>query len=99
MVLDRPPMRVGQVKGLFVGIAVAAGLRHAARDVSRLYLWDLLGASAGCLAAVGALRAGAMRAALIAAILAALASVVFALGARTANGPYSTGERTPRPGV
>ncbi len=83
----------------FVGVAVAAGLRHAARDVSRLYLFDLLGAAAGGLGAVAALRAGAPRAVLIAAVLAALGGVVFALGAREQAGPYSEREAPPHAGV
>src|SRR4051812_34473241 len=32
---------------VFVGVAVAAAIRHAARDMSKLYLIDLVGAASG----------------------------------------------------
>ena len=83
----------------FAAGAGAGGPRPGARDVSRLYLFDLLGAAAGGLGAVAALRAGAPRAVLIAAVLAALGGVVFALGAREQAGPYSEREAPPHAGV
>src|SRR6185436_12483786 len=49
---------------MLVGIAVAAAIRHAAREMSRLYLIDLVGAAAGGVVAIAALRAGAPRACL-----------------------------------
>lgn len=64
-----------------VGIAVAAAIRHVARDISRLYLIDLAGAAAGGLVAIAALRAGAPRACLVVGILDAVAAVAFYLAA------------------
>ncbi|MFT3770405.1 MAG: hypothetical protein QM820_33680 [Minicystis sp.] len=84
---------------VLVGIAVAAAIQHAARDISRLYLFDLVGAAAGGLGAIGALRAGGPRAVLIVAVLAGAAAVLFALGGREADGPYSKGERRPSVGL
>ena len=80
-----------------VGAAVAAAIRHAASDISRLYLVDLAGAAVGGLGAVAALRAGAPRAGLIVAILAAMAGVIFALARE--SGEYSEREARPHTGV
>lgn len=62
---------------VIVGVAVAAAIRHAARDMSRLYLVDLAGAASGGLLAILALRAGAPRAGLMVAIFDAVAAVIF----------------------
>ncbi|WP_437594498.1 hypothetical protein [Sorangium sp. So ce1000] len=64
------------------GLALAAAIRHAAHEMPRLYLLDLVGGALGGLAAAGALRAGAPRAALAAAIFFAVAGVFFYLGSR-----------------
>ncbi|WP_438030889.1 hypothetical protein [Sorangium sp. So ce233] len=64
------------------GLALAAAIRHAAAEMPRLYLLDLVGGSLGGLAAAAALRAGAPRAALAAAIFFAVAGVFFFLGSR-----------------
>ncbi|WP_437283094.1 hypothetical protein WME90_21705 [Sorangium sp. So ce375] len=68
------------------GLALAAAIRHAAREMPRLYLLDLVGGALGGLAAAGALRAGAPRAALAAAIFFAVAGVFFYLGSRCHEG-------------
>ncbi|WP_437738463.1 hypothetical protein [Sorangium sp. So ce1335] len=64
------------------GLALAAAIRHVAAEMPRLYLLDLVGGSLGALAAAAALRAGAPRAALAAAIFFAVAGVFFFLGSR-----------------
>jgi hypothetical protein len=76
---------------VLAGIAVAGAIRHAARDISRLYLVDLAGAAIGGLGAIAALRAGALRACLIVAIIEAMAALLFWAGSR---GPSPEG--TPR---
>ena len=83
----------------FVGVAVAAGAAPPARAARRHDLIEQLGAAAGGHGAVAARRAGAPRAVLIAAVLAALGGVVFALGAREQAGPYSEREAPPHAGV
>jgi spermidine synthase len=67
----------------FAGIAVAGAIRHAARDMSALYLVDLLAAAAGGVSAMLALRVGAPRAVLIVAMINALAALWFVLPLRT----------------
>ena len=72
------------------GIAITAAIQHAARDIAKLYLADLVAAAAGGASAMLALRLGAPRAILVVAILAALAGLWFALPLprrRTARGP------------
>ncbi len=64
------------------GIAITGAIQHAARDMSKLYLADLVAAAAGGAAAMLALRLGAPRAVLVVAILAALAGLWFALPLR-----------------
>ncbi|MGK3993434.1 hypothetical protein [Sorangium sp. So ce1024] len=64
------------------GLALAAAIRHVAAEMPRLYLLDLVGGSLGGLAAAAALRAGAPRAALAAAIFFSVAGVFFFLGSR-----------------
>jgi hypothetical protein len=81
---------------VFVGLVVAAGLRHAHRDAGRVYFADLLGASLGCLLALGALRLGPLKGILAAAILASAASVLFAVS--RLSGPISSDVRAARPG-
>lgn len=61
------------------GIAITAAIQHAARDIAKLYLADLVAAAAGGAAAMLALRLGAPRAVLVVAILAAFAGLWFAL--------------------
>jgi SAM-dependent methyltransferase len=72
---------ISSVPFVVVGIAVAAAIRHVARDMSRLYLIDLVGAAAGGLVAIAALRAGAPRACLVVGILDAIAAIAFYLAA------------------
>jgi hypothetical protein len=84
---------------VLVGIAVAASIQHAAREMSRLYLFDLAGAAVGGLFAIAALRAGAPRAALIVALIEVAACGSFAIAATEADGPYSTGETPPSSGI
>jgi len=76
-----------------VGIVIAASLKYAARDVSKLYFVDLCGAAVGGLAAIAALRFGAPRALLVTSLVMAAASLAFALGSRKPAGPYSPAER------
>ncbi|WP_437972328.1 hypothetical protein WMF04_24885 [Sorangium sp. So ce260] len=68
------------------GLALAAAIRHVAFEMPRLYLLDLVGGAVGGLAAAVALRAGAPRAALAAAIFFAVAGVFFYLGSRCREG-------------
>ncbi|WP_437804889.1 hypothetical protein [Sorangium sp. So ce1078] len=68
------------------GLALAAAIRHVAAEMPRLYLLDLVGGAVGGLAAAVALRAGAPRAALAAAIFFAVAGVFFYLGSRCREG-------------
>lgn len=68
------------------GLALAAAIRHAAPEMPRLYMLDLVGGALGGLAAAGALRAGAPRAALAAAIFFAVAGIFFYLGSRCCAG-------------
>ncbi|MGK3962442.1 hypothetical protein WMF38_56210 [Sorangium sp. So ce118] len=68
------------------GLALAAAIRHAAAEMPRLYLLDLVGGALGGLAAAAALRAGAPRAALAAAIFFAVAGVFFYLASRGREG-------------
>ncbi|WP_437842167.1 hypothetical protein [Sorangium sp. So ce1153] len=68
------------------GLALAAAIRHAAAEMPRLYLLDLVGGALGGLAAAAALRAGAPRAALAAAIFFAVAGVFFFLASRGREG-------------
>ncbi|WP_437494370.1 hypothetical protein WME75_22365 [Sorangium sp. So ce1014] len=68
------------------GLALAAAIRHAASEMPRLYLLDLAGGALGGLAAAVAIRAGAPRAALAAAIFFAVAGVFFYLGSRCREG-------------
>ncbi|AKT40304.1 hypothetical protein [Chondromyces crocatus] len=75
------------------GIVIAAAIRHAARDMARLYLVDLVAAALGGVAAIAALRVGAPRAALIVAIVFALGSILFWLGTRAPAGAISPTER------
>ena len=63
----------------FAGIAIAGAIQHASRDVSKLYLADLVAAAAGGAAAMLALRLGAPRAVLVVAFLFALGGLWFAL--------------------
>ncbi|WP_437617453.1 hypothetical protein [Sorangium sp. So ce1151] len=68
------------------GLALAAAIRHAAAEMPRLYLLDLVGGALGGLAAAAALRAGAPRAALAAAIFFAVAGVFFYLASHGREG-------------
>lgn len=76
-----------------VGVVIAGALKYAARDVSKLYLVDLLGAAAGGLLAIAALRFGAPRAFLVTSLLMAASCLAFALGSIRPKGPYSPEER------
>jgi predicted membrane-bound spermidine synthase len=67
---------------LFAGTAIALAVTSCAREISRLYLFDLLGAALGCLLLIPAVNAlGAVDTVLLAALASALAGVAFALGA------------------
>ncbi|MBK8254663.1 MAG: hypothetical protein IPK82_18620 [Polyangiaceae bacterium] len=78
---------------LFSGIAVTSAIRYAARDMSKLYLVDLLAAAVGGAAALVALRLGAPRAFLVVAIVYAFAGLWFSLpllrGDRAGKSPLS----------
>lgn len=78
---------------IFSGIAVAAAIRHAARDVERLYLAQLGAAAGGAIAAIGAMRVGAPRAVLAVAIITALAGIPFWLASRDRDGAYASGQQ------
>jgi len=69
-----------------VGLIVTSTLKHARGVAPRLYLADMLGAAAGGLAALIAMKLGAPRAGLVFALTLALAGVVFALGSGDAQG-------------
>ncbi len=81
---------VSSLPFVFAGIIVAASLRFAAKDVSRLYLFDLLGAALGGVGAILALRAGAPRAFLIVAVLLCVAAWVFARAGRSEGSRHSS---------
>ncbi|MEO7327373.1 MAG: hypothetical protein ABI193_02260, partial [Minicystis sp.] len=84
---------------VLAGIAVAAVLRHASRDISRVYLVDLAGAAVGGLGAIMALRAGALRACLIVAIIEAVAALLFYAGSRSKGAEDAASERRANGGV
>jgi predicted membrane-bound spermidine synthase len=63
----------------FAGAAVSLAVARGARDMSRLYLYDLGGAAAGCLLLIPLLdHVGAPNAVLVVSLLAAAAAFVFA---------------------
>lgn len=63
----------------FVGLAIALALRAAGPAVNRLYLWDLIGAGAGCALAVFCIDLlGPPRVVLLVALLFALAGIAAA---------------------
>lgn len=88
---------VSSMPFVIVGVAVAAAIRHAAADMSRLYLVDLTGAAAGGLAAIAALQMGAPRACLLVVIVDALAAVVFYFASRPREDPALDGPDAPAP--
>jgi predicted membrane-bound spermidine synthase len=62
----------------FAGAVITVGIARYAAAVSRLYLFDLVGAAAGCLLLIPVLdRLGAVDTVLAVSVLAALAAVVF----------------------
>lgn len=71
-----------------VGVVIAAALRHAARDVSKLYLTDLVGAALGGIGAIVALRFGAPRATLVVGVMMAVGGVAFGLAGRAREQTY-----------
>jgi len=75
----------------FAGCTVTLGITRFAREISRLYLFDLLGAAGGCLLLIPVLnRIGAINAVMLVAALAAAAAVVFAIaGARRVSISWS----------
>ncbi|MFO0590280.1 MAG: hypothetical protein U0441_22240 [Polyangiaceae bacterium] len=77
------------------GVAIAAAIQHAARDMSRLYLVDLVAAAVGGVSAMVALRLGAPRAVLVVAILCALAGLWFALPLHRSRAWRSHGPEAP----
>ncbi|NUP12241.1 MAG: hypothetical protein HOW73_39850 [Polyangiaceae bacterium] len=76
----------------FIGMIVAAALKHARGRAARLYFADMVGAAAGGACALLLLRLGAPRAGLVVAILLAVAGVMFAIGSLEKRGPFSDGE-------
>jgi hypothetical protein len=70
---------------LFVGIGVAAALRHVWVLAGRVVFAIFAGAAMGSPLALGAMRAGALRAGLCAGLAFGLASLFFYLGARGAD--------------
>jgi hypothetical protein len=71
-----------------VGVVIAAALRHAARDVSKLYLTDLAGAALGGIGAIVALRLGAPRATLVVGVMLAVGAMAFAVAGRAREQTY-----------
>ncbi|HEY6332471.1 MAG TPA: hypothetical protein VI756_24315, partial [Blastocatellia bacterium] len=68
----------------FAGCTVTLGISRFAKDISRLYLFDLAGAACGCLLLIPLLnRIGAINAVLFVAVLAGVAGLVFALAHRS----------------
>ena len=66
---------------LFAGCAISLAVTRYARDISRLYLFDLGGAAAGCLLLIPVLdRLGAVNTVLAVAVAAAAAAAVFLAG-------------------
>ena len=81
------------------GSAIAASIQHARAEVGRLYLVDMIGAAVGGVGSILLLRFGAPRALLFSAVGMGLSSVLFMLGGREKNGPFSAGDRGAHPGV
>lgn len=68
----------------FAGCAVTLAITRLAGDISRLYLFDLVGAASGCILLIPALNwLGAVNAIVLVAALGATASLVFNLAARS----------------
>jgi len=66
----------------FAGCAVTLGITRFAKDIARLYLFDLVGAACGCLLLIPLLnRVGAINAVLVVSMTAALAGLIFSAGA------------------
>lgn len=72
---------------VFAGTALAGAIREARERVGRVYLVDLLGAAAGGVLAIPALRLGAPRAMLAATLVLAAAAVAFAAAGSLAARP------------
>ncbi len=75
---------------VLAAIPIAAAVRHAADDIARLYLVDLLGAAFAGIAAIAALRMGGLRACVVVAVELATASLLFYFVA------WRTGEKPKR---
>lgn len=76
----------GALPFLCAGGAVALAVSRLARDISRLYLFDLCGAAAGCLLLIPTIELlGAVNAVLAVAALAAFAGALFAASAEPAG--------------
>lgn len=70
------------------GLGVSLAMARYARDVHRLYFWDLGGASMACLLVIPLLGAfGGTRALFVVSAIAAASSVLFAAAAPAADGP------------
>jgi hypothetical protein len=82
-----------------VGTALAATLKYGGERVSRIYFADLAGAALGSAAAIPLLGLTAPRAVLVTAICFGLASFVFWIASRDAEGVVSKGEWTLHVGV
>jgi len=83
---------VSSLPFVLTGIVVAAALAHARGQSARLYLADMAGAGLGGAGALLMLQIGAPRAGLLAGIVFALASIVFAIGSLAARGRFSARE-------
>lgn len=81
---------------ILAGVALAGAIRHAARDMSRLYLADLAAAASGGVSAMLALGIGAPRSVLGVAILAALAGWWFTLPLPRARRAVESPELSPQ---
>lgn len=66
----------------FAGSAITVAISRLAHDVSRVYLYDLVGAAFGCLLLIPLLNAvGGVNAVLVIAVIAAVSGLVFSAGA------------------
>lgn len=67
----------------FAGMTVTIAISRLASDVSRIYLYDLVGAAFGCLLLIPLLNAfGGVNAVLMISLIAGVAALVFSVGAR-----------------
>jgi len=77
---------------LFGGAVIALAISRFSQSVGRVYFVDLIGASLGCIMSIIALTTlGAANAVLLVGILAAMASLLFALAERPSRCPLISG--------